>query len=145
MRDPKQFLMYLLFSALFLLGVVFFFPNADEPDESEGAAQAVPHHQTITSGEARVLMESGEPYILLDVRTVAEFERSHIPGATLFPYDEIVIRALAELQDQEARILLYCQTGRRSANAARALAELGFTNVYDFGGIASWPYETVSG
>ena len=42
-------------------------------------------------------------------------------------------------------ILIYCRSGRRSADAANDLIDMGYTNVYDFGGIIDWPYETVSG
>jgi rhodanese-related sulfurtransferase len=42
-------------------------------------------------------------------------------------------------------ILVYCRSGRRSAGASRELIKMGYTQVYDFGGIINWPYETVSG
>ena len=150
MEGKKQIAIYLAVASLFLFGFMLLAPDAEAPDglddpAAPGVSVPVVPHQRITSGEARLLMESGEPYILLDVRTEAEFERSHIPGAILFPYTEISQGALAELQDPEARILLYCQTGRRSQSAAEALSALGFTHVYDFGGIADWPYETVNG
>ena len=150
MSKTRLFLMYFSLTMAFLLGLALFFPDAEEVDVpggpvAPGISGPVVPHRTISGGEARLLMESGEPYILLDVRTEAEFDRRHIPGAILLPYAEIFDRAPAELEDRDARILLYCETGRRSANAAEALAALGFTNVYDFGGIAAWPYETVSG
>ena len=94
----------------------------------------------ITASEAREMMEDGAPYILLDVRTLEEYERNHISGAISMPVAELADRATAVFFDRHARILLYCQTGRRSAEAGRILVGLGYTNVYDFGGIADWPY-----
>ena len=135
---------YLLLSTAVLIVLLLISPDQDAVDEP-GAPATVAPHQVITATEARALMDSGEPYILLDVRTQAEFERRHIPGARLLPLAEIPGRARLELEDPDARILLYCETGRRSADAAGALAQLGFTKVYDFGGIANWPYEIVSG
>ncbi len=47
--------------------------------------------------------------------------------------------------DTDAVILVYCRSGVRSEAASKALIELGYSNVYDFGGIIDWPYDTVSG
>jgi len=100
--------------------------------------------QTITAQEAYRMMNELENYILLDVRTLAEFTEIRIDGAILIPDFEIRQRAEAELPDKNAVILIYCRSGRRSASSAAALAELGYKNVYDFGGILYWPYETVN-
>ena len=101
--------------------------------------------QKITPAQAKEMMDGETPYILLDVRAEDEFIKSRIDGAVLIPHTEIKTRASAALPDKDAVILVYCAGGIRSANAARNLARLGYTNVYDFGGIQSWPYETVSG
>ncbi|MCL2286016.1 MAG: rhodanese-like domain-containing protein [Firmicutes bacterium] len=100
--------------------------------------------QTITATEARNIMKETNHFILLDVRTEAEFRESRIEGALLIPYDEIRGRANAELPDKNTVILIYCRSGRRSVSAAADLAALGYTNIYDFGGINNWPYETIS-
>jgi|GEM_PF-2378153 len=100
--------------------------------------------QTIPAWQAHAIMAQTESFILLDVRTEAEFHAQRINGARLIPYNEITGRA-GELPDPNAVILIYCQSGRRSALAAAALAELGFTNIYDFGGIIDWPYEIITG
>ena len=101
--------------------------------------------QTITATEARNMMAETNDFILLDVRTVAEFQERRIDGAILIPYDEIRERAEAELPDKDTTIFIYCRSGRRSAVAAAELAALGYTNIYDFGGIIDWPYESISG
>jgi len=100
---------------------------------------------TISAEEAYIIMEESDNYILLDVRTEEEFVEKRIDGAILIPDFEIAVRAETELPDKEATILIYCRSGRRSASAAETLTALGYTNVYDFGGIIDWPYETVSG
>lgn len=102
-------------------------------------------YQTIQPSEAKALMEDGQPYILLDVRTQEEFEEARIEGAVLIPDYEIEDTAATKLPDKEARILVYCRSGRRSAASAQKLADMGYTNVFDFGGIIDWPYQTVSG
>ena len=91
------------------------------------------------------MMDSGEPYILLDVRTEEEYVAKRINGALLIPDTAISERATAELPDKFARILVYCRSGRRSARAANMLVRMGYKQVYDFGGINDWPYATVSG
>jgi len=79
--------------------------------------------------------------IILDVRSQAEFDQGHIEGAVLLPVDEIAQRAEEVITSMEQVVLIYCRSGVRSENAARTLSEMGFVNVYDFGGIIDWPYE----
>lgn len=100
-------------------------------------------YKQITAEEAKTMMDKQEDYILLDVRTQEEFDEGHIEGAILIPDNEIATRAEADLTDKGATILLYCRSGRRSKLAAQALADLGYTGIYEFGGIIDWPYETV--
>jgi len=105
----------------------------------------VGEYRRITAEDARRMMEEAEDFILLDVRTEEEYKQQRIDGAVLIPDYEIADRAEAELPDKSALILIYCRSGRRSADSARELIGMGYTNVYDFGGIIDWPYETVSG
>ena len=90
------------------------------------------------------MMDSGDRYILLDVRTVEEYAERRIAGAVLIPDNEISSRAEAELPDKSMLILVYCRSGARSERAANALIGMGYKNVYDIGGIIDWPYQTVS-
>ena len=101
-------------------------------------------YQHITADEAKALMDSEEGYIILDVRTDGEFAEGHIPGAILIPDYEIKERAEEILTDKDQLILVYCRSGRRSKNAASGLADLGYTNVKEFGGIIDWKYGTVT-
>ena len=103
-------------------------------------AQAASYEQ-ITQEEAKQIMDTTNGYILLDTRTREEYDQSHIPGALLIPHTEIAQRAEAELPDKDQVILVYCRSGNRSKQASEVLAELGFTNVKEFGGIHTWPYE----
>ncbi len=95
----------------------------------------------ITAKEAYAMMQDGNPYILLDVRTLEEYEEGHIINSILLPYTELETEASHILPDQDVRILLYCRSGRRSAIAAETLASLGYQTIYDFGGILDWPYD----
>ena len=103
-------------------------------------AQAASYDQ-ITQKEAKQIMDTTNGYILLDTRTREEYDQSHIPGALLIPHTEIAQRAEEELPDKDQVILVYCRSGNRSKQASEILAELGYTNVKEFGGINTWPYE----
>lgn len=97
-------------------------------------------YDTITQEEAKAKMDAGNVTIV-DVRTQAEYEQGYIPGAILVP-NETIGDALPEaLPDQEAVLLVYCRSGRRSKQAAEKLVALGYQTVYDFGGIVDWPYD----
>ena len=98
----------------------------------------------ISAEEAKMIIDSEEDVIILDVRTQSEYDSGYIRGALLLPYDRIDVEADTVLPDKNAKILIYCRSGNRSAIAARALLELGYTDVTDFGGIIDWPYEVVS-
>ena len=103
-------------------------------------AQAASYEQ-ITQEEAKQIMDTTNGYIRLDTRTQEEYDQSHIPGALLIPHTEIADRAEEELPDKDQLILVYCRSGNRSKQASEVLAELGYTNVKEFGGIHTWPYE----
>lgn len=95
----------------------------------------------ITAEDAKKIMDSGEDFVILDVREQDEFDQGHIPGAILIPYTKIANKAEEMLPDKDKQILVYCRSGRRSKIAAESLAALGYTNVKEFGGIMDWPYE----
>lgn len=99
----------------------------------------------ITAAQAYARMQSGDPVTIVDVRTADEYAAKHIPGAVLVPNEEIGDTAPAELPDKNAEILVYCRSGHRSALAAKKLADMGYTKIYDFGGINDWTYETETG
>lgn len=102
-------------------------------------------YKTINAEEAKIRIDSGEELIIVDVRTPEEYKEKHIPGAVLIPNETIQDSRPVELPDLDAEILIYCRSGNRSAQAAKKLSELGYTKLFDFGGIIDWPYETVSG
>ena len=109
------------------------------------------HHQetvymyvNITAEEAKEIMDTQQGYVILDVRTQAEYDQGHIPGAIVISYEEIEAKAESVLQDKSQLILVYCRSGRRSKIAAEVLVKLGYTNIKEFGGILDWPYEVES-
>ena len=99
-------------------------------------------YRQITMDEAIAMMEEEEGYIILDVRTAAEFDEKHIPGAINVPNEAIGTDAIPELPDKDQQILVYCRSGNRSKQASEKLIKLGYTNVVEFGGIIDWPGET---
>ena len=101
-------------------------------------------YNRITAQQAKEKIDSGEDIIIVDVRTQEEYEEAHIPGALLIPNETIGEEKPEQLSDIDAEILIYCRSGNRSAQAAKKLANMGYTNVYDFGGIKDWPYETTT-
>ena len=100
-------------------------------------------NQTMKYEELQNKLNAQENFVLLDVRTQEEFDAGHIASAILLPYDEINLKAATVLPDKEKEIVLYCRSGRRSAIAKKALVELGYKDVEDFGGINRWKGELV--
>lgn len=100
-------------------------------------------YEQISGEQAKHLMDTEKDYIIIDARTIEEFSEGHIEDAILIPEYEISERAEKELLNKDQLILVYCRSGRRSKIAAQALADLGYTNVKEFGGIIDWQYEIV--
>lgn len=80
----------------------------------------------------------------VDVREPDEYTLGHIPGAVLLPLGAVEQRAAERLPQKDAHLLVYCRTGRRSAEACELLRRQGYTRVQDLGGILRWPYELES-
>ena len=97
----------------------------------------------ITQEEAVKIMEEESDYIIVDVRAEDEYYEGHIPGAINIPNEFIEDKEPAELPDKDQKILVYCRSGRRSKAASKKLAAMGYTNVYEFGGINDWTGEVV--
>ena len=98
-------------------------------------------YQQVDAETAKELMDTEDDYVILDVRTQAEYDESHIPGAILIPHDTVATAAEDALPDKGQLILVYCRSGNRSKQASQTLVDLGYTNVVEFGGLNSWPYE----
>lgn len=109
-----------------------------------GGSTADNSYQQITQEEAKEMMDTQE-VIVLDVREQNEYDSGHIPGAVLLPVGTIdEDTATAVIPEKDSTVLVYCRSGNRSKTASSTLAELGYTNIYEFGGINTWPYETES-
>jgi len=131
------------------LAAALIFTGCTPGSGDAGGAGAAPTAAAQTQGISRISPEEArdlignENVVLLDVRTQEEYDEGHIEGAALLPYDAIADYSAALPEDKNAVIIVYCRSGRRSAIAAQTLAEMGYTRIYDLGGIQSWPYEVI--
>ena len=106
-----------------------------------GGTAAENTYQQITQEEAKNMMDTQEA-IVLDVREQDEFDAGHIPGAVLLPVGTITKDTAATvIPELDSVVLVYCRSGNRSKTASQALVDLGYTGIYEFGGINTWPYE----
>jgi rhodanese-related sulfurtransferase len=128
---------------IILLAVVLLALLCGCSPQNEGESEKMTYTQ-ISMDKAIEMMESESGYIILDVRTVEEFNDRHIPGAICVPNESIGTEPIAELPQKDQLILVYCRSGRRSKEAAEKLAAMGYSNIYEFGGILDWTGETVS-
>jgi adenylyltransferase/sulfurtransferase len=105
-------------------------------------AQQAAAGNTITPLELKHKQESGEDFVLVDVREPHEFEIVRIPGSILIPKDKILSgEAFSELP-QDKPLVLHCKSGARSAEALAALHKAGFKDaVHVGGGVLAWARE----
>ena len=102
-------------------------------------------YKQISQDEAMKIMEEESGYLIVDVRRPDEFAEGHIEGAINVPNEGIAEEMPEELPDKDQLLLIYCRTGRRSKEASEKLAKIGYTNVYEFGGINTWTGTIVTG
>ena len=100
----------------------------------------------ITQDMAKEIMDKEKDILIIDVREEDEYKESRIKGATLLPLSvlksaEAENAALEVIPDKGAKALVYCRSGRRSKEASKILADLGYSNIYEFGGILTWQYD----
>ena len=109
-------------------GVMIFISLAEMFPQAQAEIMA---SGSIVHGKAYVLIAF---FVGMGIITLIDF---------LIPEYEIGEKAEKELSDKDQLILVYCRSGRRSKIASQALADLGYTNVKEFGGIIDWQYEIV--
>ncbi|MEE3467422.1 MAG: rhodanese-like domain-containing protein [Eubacterium sp.] len=95
-------------------------------------------YTSITQSEALRMMQKEDGHVIVDVRRLSEYTAKHITGAILIPNESITTEMPEKLPDLDQIILVYCRSGRRSKEAAQKLADIGYTHVYEFGGINTW-------
>ena len=123
----KRTLAALLFIVLFLVGSA----------QAEGYTQ-------IDQETAKEMMAPDDGHVIVDVRRQDEYDAGHIPGAILIPHESIGCDSPEALPDDGQIILVYCRSGNRSKQAAQKLASMGYTNIYEFGGIITWTGDIVT-
>ena len=136
----RQILFFTLLTAslALLAGYVLSKTKADTSENTPGKAA----YHKLSAEEAYEMMASQE-VVVVDVRTLEEYDGGHIENAVLVPNESIGSEMPEALPDKEATLLIYCRSGRRSKDAAQKLLALGYQSVYDFGGVIDWPYELV--
>ena len=124
--------------------------NADSTEEqavslttTQAETISTAPYRKITADEAYQMMQN-MTVTIVDARTPSEYAKGHIVNAISLPNDAIGDEAPAALPDKDAIVLIYCQTGKRSLDACEKLLNLGYQNIYDFGAISDWEYETTA-
>lgn len=98
-------------------------------------------YKKVSFAEAEEIIESRPERLIFDVREEEEYNLGHAKGALLFPVDSITRETAAEqIPAADTPVLVYCRSGQRSRLAAEKLVALGYTQVYDVGSLAGWPY-----
>lgn len=90
--------------------------------------------EKVDAAEAVEIIEAGE-HTVIDVRTPAEYAAGHVDGAENIDVSAGSFEQQVEQLDKDEEYVVYCQSGNRSAQAADTMAELGFTEIVDGGGI----------
>lgn len=139
--NPYLSTLYGVIFGVLIVGIIVPTPKPVGPIDNNNVI--VIEYKKISSEEAKARIDSGDEVIIVDVRTAEEFKSGYIPNAILIPNESIGKTRPELLPDLDAEILIYCRSGNRSALAANKLIAMGYTKVYDFGGINDWTYDIV--
>ena len=124
-----------------LVAIGIFLKNRNSSAEENKITTKEPNIQYVSMSDIEKIMNENENYIILDVRTIEEYNDGHIPGAICIPNETIDENVVSKLPDKEQLILIYCRSGNRSKQATKKLKDLGYLNLIEFGGIIDWPGE----
>ena len=148
--NKKLLMMGMLFIILTLTGCgqkeMHIIGGADGPTSiflSDKISESDSYTQ-IDQETAKLMMELDDGHVIVDVRRQDEYDAGHIPGAILIPNESITDSQPEELPDLNQVILVYCRTGRRSKEASQKLYDIGYKNVFEFGGIVDWTGDVVT-
>ena len=130
-------IIYIILIIIVIGGVVLMFNKNDKNIEKQSKIK------NVSMDEIVQIMNENKDYIILDVRTIEEYNEGHIPNAICIPNETIGEKTINELPNKEQLILIYCRSGNRSKQAAAKLEKLGYTNLIEFGGIIDWKGEIV--
>ncbi len=95
----------------------------------------------ISPADAKEQMDKDKEILLVDVRETAEYKRGHIENAVNVPLSILSAKIDDYTKSKDQKIFVYCQSGGRSGMGYSILSKKGYTNLFDLGGIMSWPYE----
>lgn len=124
-----------------LVAIGIFLKNRNSSTEDNKVSVKEANIQYVSMNDIEKIMNENENYIILDVRTIEEYNDGHIPGAICIPNETIDENVVSKLPDKEQLILIYCRSGNRSKQATKKLKDLGYLNLIEFGGITDWPGE----
>jgi rhodanese-related sulfurtransferase len=125
-----------------VLMLILLFGLAACGDQENSANNNDIAYNQIDAETAKAMMDENPEAVILDVREQDEYDSGHIPGAVLLPMGDIDAETAAALiPSTDTKVLVYCRSGNRSKVASDSLAGLGYTQVYEFGGIMDWPYD----
>lgn len=116
-------------------------PTLDKPIETQQASPS--DLAAITRDELKVRIGRGGDFKLVETLPPEQFREGHLPGAINLPPDQVLTLAPRLLPDKQAEVITYCasRTCHASADAARELIKLGYTNVRHYaGGKADWTF-----
>ena len=131
----KKIILIIIILTIIIIGVVCIMNRKKRNIENEVIIKHVSMNDIVQ------IMEENENYIILDVRTQAEYNQGHIPNAICIPNETIDENVVNKLPDKNQMILVYCRSGNRSKQAAEKLKKLGYTDLIEFGGIIDWKGE----
>ena len=131
----KKIILIIIILTIIIIGVVCIMNRKKRNIENEVIIKHISMNDIVQ------IMEENENYIILDVRTQAEYNQGHIPNAICIPNETIDENVVNKLPDKNQMILVYCRSGNRSRQAAEKLKKLGYTNLIEFGGIIDWKGE----
>ena len=137
--DLKRLILVILSAGLILGALAVGCPAATTDDSPNNTGQIV---ENISPQAALELIQQNEGnvgFVILDVRTPAEYAEGHIAGAVNIDFYSSEFEEMVKALDRDDTYFIYCRSGNRSGQARNLMEGLGFAEVYNLsGGINAW-------
>ncbi len=142
MKNTRKYVLILSILLLIMSQSIFASGQKEAKQVEDTTIMEAPkaEYHKIDAKTAKAAFDTQDDIIIVDVRTVAEFNTGYIAGAVNIPLDVVEESVMEQYPNKDQKLYVYCRSGNRSSQAAKLLVKQGYTNVYDFGGINNWTY-----
>ncbi len=99
--------------------------------------------ESISAADLKDKLDNNESLVILDIREKEDYDKGHIKNSIVLAQNEVAHDIEDIAPEKDTPICVYCYSGNRSARVGMILEYLGYSNVYNLGGVDKWTYKLI--